>query len=209
MARCRLPRRMGGFQGSWGRRDGGSALSRRRCAVVPSRSRWRRPIASPIWAVGRWLDRWVGECCAKSPQSTSLGGTGWSGPPCRPRRNRRRLARPSRRRGRCMMGIGATLAGERALSLSTVGGVSPTSSAFVAAERQSVRNRCWFSAKRTSGNVAASSHGAAAPLLDGLVRSPRRCRSGGVEWRPRSLAGRLMLEGRRALSSLQERHHGR
>jgi hypothetical protein len=72
--------------------------------------------------LGRWLDRWVGECCAKSPQSTSLGGTGWSGPPSRPRRNRRRLARPSRRRGRCMMGIGATLARQRALSLSTVGG---------------------------------------------------------------------------------------
>ena len=45
-----------------------------------SLSGWRA-VAPPLtrvasfWAVGRWLDRWVGECRARSPQSTSLGGS--------------------------------------------------------------------------------------------------------------------------------------
>lgn len=67
--------------------------------------------SASIWAVGRWLDHWVGSAArrARNPLLWAADA-GWSGPPCRPRRNRRRLARPSRRRGPCMMGIGATQA---------------------------------------------------------------------------------------------------
>ena len=80
-----------------------------------------RPAAS-YWAVGRWLDRWVGECRARSPQSSSLRGGRLVGSALSISKTVAGLSGFSRCRRPCPTGVGASPAWAGARSLSTVGG---------------------------------------------------------------------------------------